>query len=62
MTVKQLIDKLSQFPDDMSVDIEGCDCIGSAGNAIEYMANHYWDEPRFSDAVLITRGEEQNVT
>lgn len=30
LTVKELMDLLKDLPEDLRVDIEGCDCIGNA--------------------------------
>jgi hypothetical protein len=57
MTVKQLIEQLKKYPEDMEVITEGCDCYGDS-NKLELidMAKMRNDPPKWE--VIIKRGED----
>lgn len=54
MTVKQLRDKLAEYPDDMPVITEGCDCEGNAGSLEVFV-----DGAGGPDYLLIRRASEK---
>jgi hypothetical protein len=58
MTVEELRNKLADYPDDMPVYTEGCDCHGEAGS-LETMKNYDWDGTGQIDALLISRSSEK---
>jgi hypothetical protein len=56
VTVKELREALNQFDDDLEVDVEGCDCIGSASGA--KIVTYRKVRGGSTKAILITRNQD----